>query len=70
MVRARAALEHVRHRYALRRDGTSAIDAARRDLVAALEAYVVRLGADGTPVPYRLRDELRLHSALVGIQRH
>jgi hypothetical protein len=37
---------------------------ARRRLVVALRAYELGLGEDGAPMPYRLRDELRLLEAL------
>ena len=33
---------------------------ARADLVAALEAYVAYLTERGRPIPYTLRDELRI----------
>ncbi|MCW2792617.1 MAG: hypothetical protein JWO76_1715 [Nocardioides sp.] len=35
--------------------------AARGDLLSALEAYADSLAANGRPIPYALRDELRLH---------
>ncbi len=37
---------------------------ARHDLVLALEAYTYALAAVGRPVPYALRDELRLQRGL------
>ena len=37
---------------------------ARHDLVLALEAYTAYLTAVGSPVPYALRDELRLQRSL------
>lgn len=37
---------------------------ARHDLVVALEAYTRGLDAVGRPVPYVLRDELRLQRGL------
>lgn len=36
-------------------------DAARRQMLAALKAYTAALEARGLPVPYALRDELRIH---------
>ncbi len=39
----------------------SAASIVRADLLAALEAYTACLTAQGRPIPYRLRDELRLH---------
>jgi hypothetical protein len=36
----------------------------RRGLLSALEAYVDRLDAEHFPVPYALRDELRLQRGL------
>lgn len=35
--------------------------AARGELLSALEAYVASLAAQGRPIPYALRDELRLN---------
>ena len=40
------------------------INNARHDLVVALEAYTSYLTAVGSPVPYALRDELRLQRSL------
>jgi hypothetical protein len=40
------------------------LGAARHCLVQALEAYTGGLAASGRPVPYGLRDELRLQRAL------
>ena len=37
---------------------------AQSRLAEALRAYQDALGADGAPIPYRLRDELRLLEAL------
>ncbi|RYP81351.1 hypothetical protein EKO23_23720 [Nocardioides guangzhouensis] len=37
-----------------------ALTRAQSGLLAALEAYVTSLGQRGMPVPYELRDELRL----------
>ncbi len=39
--------------------------AAQEELVAALESYATALEAARRPVPYRLRDELRLYQGLV-----
>lgn len=57
---ARAAWAHERHlpQRVLEPD-------ARRALHDALEAYVTSLDERGHPVPYALRDELRLHRALL-----
>jgi hypothetical protein len=61
VVRARSEIHKVR-----RVQLTSRVDAGnvRHDLVVALEAYTACLVAMGRPVPYGLRDELRLHRAL------
>lgn len=61
VVRARAAVDRAR-----RLQLTSAIEAghARHDLVLALEAYTSSLDDLGRPVPYALRDELRLQRSL------
>jgi len=39
---------------------------ARRELVHALQEYTAALEARHLPVPYALREELRLHSKLFG----
>jgi hypothetical protein len=66
---ARAALSRARDRESLRGQTRGAVELARSDLVVALTAYVDRLTAAATPVPYRIRDEIRLHAALVAAQR-
>ena len=40
------------------------LGSARHRLVLALRAYECALNEDGAPMPYRLRDELRLLEAL------
>ena len=61
VVRARGALHQVRSRTpALQLELTS----ARLRLVDALRAYEAGLRAGGAPMPYRLRDELRLLESL------
>ena len=67
LVHARAALSQVRRVQAARQGDV--VHSARQDLVEALDAYVSRLTADGLPVPYRLRDEFRMHSALLETRR-
>ena len=64
---ARRALTTARSRAAA--PGPSALVGARHDLVTALVAYTECLLGEGVPVPYRLRDELRLHRAL-DLPRH
>jgi hypothetical protein len=59
---ARRALTTARGRAAA--PGPSALIGARHDLVTALVAYTDGLLDEGVPVPYRLRDELRLHRGL------
>ncbi|WP_460716377.1 hypothetical protein [Nocardioides dilutus] len=61
VVRARDAVEKVR-----RLQLASRVEAgnARHDLVLALEAYTASLEEMGSPVPYALRDELRLQRSL------
>lgn len=59
VVRTRAALATTRRS----RQGILALDqtlAARHALVVALEAYAGRLATHGCPLPYRLRDEMRV----------
>ncbi|MGH3509141.1 MAG: hypothetical protein ACRDPI_02795 [Nocardioidaceae bacterium] len=40
--------------------GTTHIVGARQRLLGAMEEYIAALEARGLPVPYQLRDELRL----------
>src|SRR3954452_3534588 len=61
VVRARGALHHERRqRPAARLD----LGLAQHRLVVALQAYEHALHRDGAPMPYRLRDELRLLQSL------
>jgi hypothetical protein len=62
---ARAAWAHERH---LPQRGTE--PTARLALVDALEAYVKSLDERGRPVPYALRDELRLQRLTCVTRRH
>ncbi len=51
----------------LRRGQTSnrsEVDQARHQLIEALEAYLACLAGSNSPIPYRLRDELRLNRRL------
>jgi hypothetical protein len=57
MLRARASLDRCRGDRSV---STLALAQARTDLMTALEAYVGCLAEHGLPVPYALRDELRL----------
>jgi hypothetical protein len=66
---ARARLAQARSRERLRGGAQGEVSLARADLLAALESYAARLTSEGTPVPYRLRDELRLHAALADARR-
>jgi len=63
VVRARDAICEVRRVQASNR---AEVGNARHDLVVALEAYTSCLQRLGRPVPYALRDELRLHRSLEG----
>jgi hypothetical protein len=63
VVRARDAIHEVRREHATSR---AELGHARHDLVLALEAYTSGLERVGRPVPYALRDELRLHRGLAG----
>ncbi len=61
VVRARGALHRERRqRPAARLD----LGLAQHRLVVALQAYECALTRDGAPMPYRLRDELRLLESL------
>jgi hypothetical protein len=61
VVLARADLQRRRKiRLATRLD----LGAARQRLVEALRAYDAALDANGSPTPYKLRDELRLLESL------
>ncbi|WP_028650699.1 hypothetical protein [Nocardioides halotolerans] len=61
VVAARGALHRQRRRMPVVRLD---LGAAQDRLAQALRAYEHALRADGAPVPYRLRDELRLLEAL------
>lgn len=61
VVRARGALHQVRSRTPILQ---LELASARLRLADALRAYEAGLRADGAPMPYRLRDELRLLEAL------
>ena len=58
--RARSALRRCR---GVQRDKAEH-ERCRADLVEALQEYAALAAATGTPLPYRLRDELRLYGAL------
>ena len=58
---ARTALTAVRRQHA---PTHLELDSARHRLVQALRAYSLGLDAKGMPMPYRLRDELRMHERL------
>jgi hypothetical protein len=60
-VRARAALNQVRSRTPILQ---LELAGARARLADALRAYEAGLRTDGAPMPYRLRDELRLLDSL------
>jgi hypothetical protein len=60
VLRARIALANERH-LVRHNDGT-----ARAVLLGALESYVTSLNERGHPVPYALRDELRLNQRTCG----
>lgn len=73
---ARAALQHAR---ALPSTPASRRELARcsERLAAAMEAYADAASRAGVPLPYRYRDELRLHRSLAddldergGVRRH
>lgn len=42
------------------------VERAQTALASALEAYISKLDSSGTPVPYLVRDELRLYRGLCG----
>jgi hypothetical protein len=61
VVHARVALRgQQRHQPTVRID----LGLAQHRLVTALRAYQIALSRDGAPMPYKLRDELRLLEAL------
>jgi hypothetical protein len=64
LVQARAAVSRSR-RLPMDAAGTT----ARHDLLAALEAYVACLEEHGRPIPYALRDELRLQQRTLSADR-
>lgn len=55
VVRARVVLAHQRQL-----PQSWSVSLARTDLLSALEAYVESLDERGRPIPYAIRDELRL----------
>lgn len=61
VVRARDAVVKVRR---VQLTSRADLGSARHDLVLALEAYTSGLERLGRPVPYALRDELRLQRSL------
>jgi hypothetical protein len=61
LVRARDAVVKVRR---VQMTSRADIGSARHELVLALEAYTSGLELLGRPVPYALRDELRLQRSL------
>jgi hypothetical protein len=65
LVQARDALAQQRHLTVTRSDTN-----ARGEFLSALEAYVASLVSRGRPVPYALRDELRLHRLTCSADRY
>jgi hypothetical protein len=65
LVQARNALAQQRHLTATRSETN-----ARGEFLSALEAYVASLVSRGRPVPYALRDELRLHRLTCSADRY
>jgi hypothetical protein len=61
VVRARDAVVQVRR---VQLTSRADLGSARHELVVALEAYTSGLQRMGRPVPYALRDELRLQRSL------
>jgi hypothetical protein len=49
--------------------GSSEALDARHSVLAALDDFITALEARGIPVPYLLRDELRLHRVLFGSEQ-
>jgi hypothetical protein len=49
--------------------GTSAADAEQRLLLVAIEEYAAGLAEHGSPMPYRLRDEMALYRSMFAIRR-
>jgi hypothetical protein len=63
VLNARADLAHERRR-------TTGDTGARIAFVEALQSYINSLAERGHPVPYALRDELRLQRLICGSSRH
>lgn len=63
LVSARAAVVEARQGP---QGSASMTDTARHDLIMALEAYTAELAAHNLPIPYRLRDDLRLQRRALG----
>ena len=66
LVSARAAVVEARQGP---QGAASMTEAARQRLIAALEAYTAELQAHNLPIPYRLRDDLRLQRRALGPSR-
>jgi len=63
LVSARAAVVEARQGP---QGSASMTETARHHLMAALEAYTTELQAQNLPIPYRLRDDLRLQRRALG----
>jgi len=49
--------------------GSSAVATEQRLLLAALERYAAALTQHGTPMPYRMRDEVAMYRAMFSTRR-
>lgn len=49
--------------------GSSTVAAEQRLLLAALEQYAAALTHHGTPMPYRMRDEVAMYRAMFSTRR-
>lgn len=49
--------------------GSSTVAAEQRVLLDALEQYAAALSSHGSPMPYRMRDELAMYRAMFSTRR-
>jgi len=67
VVSARSEVEDARHRRAV--PGHTVAVLEQRSLMAALESYSSALTHNGSPIPYRLHNELAMYHAMFSIRR-
>ena len=63
---ARSDVEHARQAKAS--PGSSRAATEQRELLTALERYAAALSVHGSPMPYRMRNEMAMYRAMFGTQ--